>query len=142
MIYLEYVKRFCVETKAFMWMVFRFYGNNRKALHKRATRGSEGVGPFVKNYILELFDIQILDEDEEGILWLEFSAKLTKLCFCVAIFYLPPADSRRQVGANVFFQTLLQQVYSYQHKGKKFICGDFNARVGSNSDYIEGVDLV
>ncbi|VDI33576.1 Hypothetical predicted protein [Mytilus galloprovincialis] len=89
-----------------------------------------------------MFDIHVLDEEEEGVLWLEFSAKLEKLCFCVAICYLPPADSCRPVDSDVFFRNLLHQIYSYQHKGKIFICGDFNSRVGSNSDYIEGVDLV
>lgn len=31
---------------------------------------------------------------------------------------------------------------SYQHKGKIYICGDMNSRVGVNTDYIERVDLV
>jgi hypothetical protein len=46
------------------------------------------------------------------------------------------------VDSKIFFQSLLNQIYSYQHKGKIYICGDMNARVGINADYVEGVDLV
>ncbi|CAC5380484.1 unnamed protein product [Mytilus coruscus] len=53
---------------------FRFYGNNRKTLHKRATCGSAGVGASAKNNIVNMFDIHVLDKEEEGVLWLEFSA--------------------------------------------------------------------
>lgn len=121
---------------------YKFYGNNRKQIHKRATRGSAGVGAFVKNEVSNSFEISILDDNVEGILWLEFNSKITNSRFCVAICYLPPAESCRPVDADTFFHDLLQQVYIYQHKGKIIICGDFNARIGPNLDYIEGVDLV
>jgi hypothetical protein len=34
---------------------FRFYGSNRKYIHKKATRGSAGVGAFVKKELLNTF---------------------------------------------------------------------------------------
>ncbi|VDI38103.1 Hypothetical predicted protein [Mytilus galloprovincialis] len=67
---------------------------------------------------------------------------VSSFCFCVAVCYLPPADTCKPVDSEVFFQNLLRQTYCYQRKGKVFICGDMNARMGLNSDYIEGVDLV
>ena len=44
--------------------------------------------------------------------------------------------------SELFYATLLEQVYSYQNEGRLFICGDFNSRVGDASEYIEGVDDV
>jgi len=96
----------------------------------------------VKNDIFNSFSVNTIDDEIEGILWLEFSAKKSNICFCVVVCYLPPADTCKPVDAEVFFQNLLRQIYCYQHKGNIFICGDMNARVGLNSDYIEGVDLV
>ena len=36
----------------------------------------------------------------------------------------------------------MMKVYEYQSKGEIILCGDFNARLGSEPDYIEGVDAV
>jgi hypothetical protein len=96
----------------------------------------------VKKELLHTFDVKIIDEDIEGILWLEFAAKFSKCHFYVVVCYLLPADTCRPVDSKIFFQSLLNQIYSYQHKGKIYICGDMNARVGINADYVEGVDLV
>ena len=37
---------------------------------------------------------------------------------------------------------MLEQVYAFQNDGTLFVCGDYNSRVGDDSDYIEGVDDV
>ena len=60
---------------------FRFYGSNRKYIHKKATRGSAGVGAFVKKELLNTFDVKIIDEDIDGILWLEFAASFRNITF-------------------------------------------------------------
>ena len=46
------------------------------------------------------------------------------------------------VHAEAFFTDLMTKVYEYQNEGDIIICGDFNARCGDESDYIEGVDNV
>ena len=70
-------------------MCRRFYIllKNIKYIHKKATRGSAGVGAFVKKELLHTFDVKIIDEDIEGILWLEFAAKFSKchLCSCMLL---------------------------------------------------------
>ena len=44
------------------------------------------------------------------------------------------------MDADAVFNELMKKVYEYQSEGEIIICGDFNARLGSESDYIEGVD--
>ncbi|CAC5382575.1 unnamed protein product [Mytilus coruscus] len=78
----------------------------------------------------------------EGIQWIKFKTKSTDISVIVAVCYLPPADSSRATDSDLYFQNLLQQVYSYQKLGKIIICGDLNSRVGQNTDYVEGVDNV
>ncbi len=37
---------------------------------------------------------------------------------------------------------MLVQVYAYPNMGQLYICGDMNSHVGSETDFIEGVDDV
>ncbi len=39
---------------------------------------------------------------------------------------------------ELFFNTLLNQIYTYQNEGLVCVCGDFNARCGDENDNIEG----
>ena len=116
-----------------------FFGHNRTAFHKNATCGSAGVGVLVKESILETFDIFIIDSE------IEFKSKLSELSLLLAVCCLPPAESCRALDSELYFQNLLKQVYNYQKLGRDrrvFICGDLNSRIGQNSDYVEGVDVV
>lgn len=118
---------------------YRWFGNNRKHVNKRSKRGSGGVGLLCK---LELFfNISILDDDTEGILWLEFKSLSDNFVLCIAVCYIPDKDSvYRYNDPGDFFNTLLQQIYCFQNRGQLLICGDLNARVGNMSNNIEGVD--
>ena len=50
---------------------YKWFGNNRQELHKKAKRGSGGVFFFfIKNHLVETFEIGILSESIEGIFWI------------------------------------------------------------------------
>ncbi|CAG2223097.1 unnamed protein product [Mytilus edulis] len=119
---------------------YNWIGQNRKHLHKKAKTGSGGVGLFVKKSYYEMFDIGVLDTSFEGILWVSFKHKNSDFRFNICVAYLPPENSTRQVDKDVFFDTLITQVYEHQNSGPFFICGDFNSRCGDENDYIVGVD--
>ena len=121
---------------------YKWYGNNRKQIHRRAPKGSGGVGILVKNVLFEHFHVEVLNQDTQGILWITLKHKLTKefLNFCVC--YLPPANSTRAVNAQDYFDTLMSQIYEYQSVGQVTIFGDFNTRIGENLNYIAGVDTI
>ena len=55
--------------------------------------------------------------------------------------YLPPHGSSRPVDASAFFEEIHAQIFSYQNDGNFLIMGDVNSRLGSRSDFIEGVDM-
>ncbi|CAG2252849.1 unnamed protein product [Mytilus edulis] len=119
---------------------YNWIGQNRKHLHKKAKTGSGGVGLFVKKSYYEMFDIGVLDTSFEGILWVSFKHKNSDFRFNICVAYLPPENSTRQVDKDVFFDTLITQVYEHQNSGPFLICGDFNSRCGDENDYIVGVD--
>ncbi|VDI16798.1 Hypothetical predicted protein [Mytilus galloprovincialis] len=75
-------------------------------------------------------------------MWIKFKSKFCDISIIVAVCYLPPAESSRALDSDMYFQNLLQQVHEYQNLGRIIICGDLNSRVGQNSDYVEGVDII
>ena len=96
---------------------YTWFCNNRKNLHPRASRGSGGVGFFVRNSIIHIYNVSILDDSVEGIMWLKCTPKTgvdEPLCsFTVCVCYLPPQSSSRNIDACMFFDKLLTHVYLY-----------------------------
>ena len=92
--------------------------------------------------LLEKFEINVENKTMEDILWLKIESLFSKESVYLCICYLPPENSSRQVDAEQFYAELMKQVYQYQNCGKIIICGDFNSRIGEESDYIEGVDNI
>jgi hypothetical protein len=122
---------------------FEWYGNNRTHLHRRARRGSGGVGFMVRKSLLDTFRCIVLDDTEEGILWLKLTSLSDDFTLCCCACYLPPEGTTRYVDPHAFYDTLLAQVLVYQEECDLFyLCGDFNGRCGNLPDFIEGVDSV
>lgn len=111
-------------------------------MHINAWSGSGGVGILVKNELFQSFDISVVDNGDEGILWLCLTDKLQGKRFYNGVCYLLPKCSTRQIDASVFYDKRLRSIYEYQNKGIICICGDFNSRCGDESDFIEGVDSI
>ncbi len=119
---------------------YKWYGRNRTNKHKRAKRGAGGVGIFVHERVTKYFNVNILDNSIEDVLWLEINAINVDFTICLCVCYLPPKDSSYKVDGEQFFTSLLEQIYSYQNRGYICICGDINARCGLKQDFVEGVD--
>ena len=122
---------------------YTWYGHNRTQLSINAVRGSGGVGFFIKDSVLSLFDVYELDKSYEGIFWIKLVAKQDEsLQIYVCACYLTPESSCRGNVAQEFFDTLLTQVYLYSDGSPIVIAGDFNAQLGTSSDYNEILDQV
>ena len=119
---------------------YKWFGNNRKHLHVRARMGPGGVGFFIKLSLLDAFDVSVLDDSVEGILWLNMKHKRTGFRFLPCECYLPPKNSSRRVDVYEFYDNLLANIYQFQDMGLLYICGDFNSRCGDNDDFIAGVE--
>ena len=71
---------------------YKWFGNNRQGIHKRAKSGSGGVGFLIKDYLFEIFEIGIMDQSYEGILWLYLKHRMSNFNLNVCVCYLPPAN--------------------------------------------------
>ena len=120
---------------------YTWFGYNRMNIHKNARIGSGGVGFFVKNELFADYDISILKQSYEGILWLKLVHRSENVTLLPCVCYLPPENSsRRIVDVHEFFDNLLADFYVFQNNGTPFIFGDFNSRCGDLEDFIAGID--
>lgn len=126
-----------INVDGYIW-----FGKNRHTLHPKAKKGSGGVGFLVKKDLMFNFNISVLDDTTEGILWLQCKCKVSDISMCICVCYLPPSGTSREVDSNAFFDTLMTQVYTYQKLGMFYICGDVNSRIADEADYIPGVDNI
>ena len=111
---------------------YKWFGNNRAHISKRANRGSGGVGILVKDSMFQKFSITCVDRQHEDILWVSFTnIDNPDHVFYVCVCYLPPAASSRGDKSHEFFDILRTQMLRYQDVGEIIICGDLNARIGN-----------
>ncbi|VDH90239.1 Hypothetical predicted protein [Mytilus galloprovincialis] len=120
---------------------YKWYGHNRKNIHIRAKCGSGGVGFLIRQEIVDVFNIEIVNDVTDGILWVKLQDKLClSNIFYVCAVYLPPENSTRAVNVHDFMETLMTHIYTIPNGHAFYICGDWNSRCSDFSDFIEGVD--
>ena len=91
------------------------------------------MGILVKNTILSLDSVGIIDKQFDGILAAEFKSKFSGCNFIIFCCYLPPTNSP-WAKPTTFFGYLLSQLYLHDKADLILICGDFNARIGKETD--------
>ena len=100
---------------------FKWVGNNRKKQHTRAKTGSGWVGFLIKDCFYDAFNIDVLDDDCDDILWLRFTEKQNDKCFFACVCYLPPCNSSRHTDVYDLYDHLLVNIYKYQDEGTIYI---------------------
>ena len=93
-----------------------------------------GVGLLIKLSLLHLFDVAVISDKFEGILWVQFIHKASKSSFSVCACYLPPIGSSRGDQSLEFLDSLKSLVINNYHCGDFLTCGDFNAKCGGRDN--------
>ena len=120
--------------------VYTWYGFNRQIRNIKSTKGSGGVGIFVKNTLLETFTVSIVDQSVDGILFLLFVNKITQTSIVVSVCYLPPNNSLWGRDADRFFAHILSVLYTCIDYDQIILTGDYNARIGNMRETIHDLD--
>ena len=113
---------------------YKWFSNNRKHIAKRAWRGSGGVGILIRVGVLDKFDVAIISDKIEGILWIELINKNSRQGIGICSCYLPPTGSSRGDQSVEFFESLKALIIENYHVDDFIVCGDFNARCGILED--------
>ena len=129
---------------------YRWIGNNRKQCHSRAMRGSGGVGLLVNNKMFMKYNVQVLDESREDVLWalLNPNTELEVMeSIVVCVCHLLLLTSSRGDNPDTFYDSIIDSLHHYCNLGCVTICGDLNARCGIETDlhedlvsYIQSID--
>ena len=94
----------------------------------------------MKETLLSKYSVSTLDDDLDGILWVQFMGDSTRSDFIVCICYLPPSNSSRGDLSVEFYDHLKSTMHEFQDIGTFWICGDFNARCGHLTDTIDSAN--
>ena len=52
---------------------------------------------------MNIYNVWIVDDSFEGIMWLKFISKIENKDFYTCVCYLPPIESTRNIDASFFF---------------------------------------
>ena len=120
---------------------YRWIGSNRQHISNKAWRGSGGIGFLIRNSVFNNFDIDILDNSRDDILWVNLNRKNdTNLVIRICICYLQPERSSRGNISQEFYDHLLSQMYLYSTGDPILICGDFNGRIVDEKYLIDSIN--
>ena len=114
---------------------FKFYPLNRTKGKREKGTSRGGIGVFIKKEIKEHIKIRY-DISSENFLW----CKLSKRYFgsqddiYIAIVYIPPEKSTREVRLNIDHYKHLQETTAKLNNSNIILIGDFNARTKTLDD--------
>ena len=88
----------------------KWFGNNRNHQHRKAVRGSGGVGVLIREEVLKHYQVEILEAEIEDMLWVKLNQGEEKEGLVLAVCYVPPESSSRGRSSEEYFQILAEQV--------------------------------
>ena len=100
--------------------------NNRKTVHVRAKKGYGGVAVLFRNWILDEYNISLVDKSMNGIIIVNLIHKETSYGILIVGCYLPPENSLYVKDAPHFYSHILSYMYQYYHCDAVYMCGDLN----------------
>lgn len=121
---------------------YRWFGFNRGNIHVNAPKPSGGVGILVRNWLIDQFEITVIDKIYDGILGIKFKNRISDFEFIVFACYLPPECSNRGRDAQGFYTHLLTQIYLNSDSDALFVLGDLNSRIGKLNDILQDIDNI
>ena len=116
--------------------------HNRSAKHKKAPYNKGGVAILVKDSLLDIFHVKVVDMAIDGIIGIELTSKSSEFTIVLFCCYLPPENSVWGRDPTTFFSHLIAQTYLHQHSDIFLICGDLNGRIGNVDDLADSIDEI
>ena len=90
------------------------------------------------------YSFEIIDKSLDEILCIKLTSKSTDYSLLLLICYLPPENSVWGRNSQQFLSHVLSYIYINNECASVFVCGDFNARIGSLDDltYFDDVNII
>ncbi len=88
-----------------------WYHHYRLHTNRKQPRASGGVGFLMHNSIEDLYDVDILNKDCDGIMAMSLVHKLSNCRTLVIGLYVPPENSIYGDNADVFYDNVMNMLY-------------------------------
>jgi len=114
--------------------IFRHF--QRKFQHPRARKPAGGIGVLIRNDLYSQGVVSVV-KNSDFTVWLKIKSENTNIF--IAGVYIPPLDSTSTISNfrdNNAFHIIQDEITHFSQIGSVGLCGDFNARTGSLSDYV------
>ena len=133
-IFLETMKldRYKPTVRDFVYKHFQ-----RKYQHPRARKASGGIAVLIRSNLETDGTVKIV-KNSDFTVWIQIKQRDAKLF--IGGVYIPPLDSSSTVSSfqnNNAFNLVQEEISFFSQKGNVALCGDFNARTGQLTDYID-----
>ena len=119
---------------------YRWFGNPRVYVNKKAPRVSGGMGFFIHEQMLSLYKVQQVAMDTDSMLILHLIHKQSDYSILLIGCYLAPENSVYGRNADSSFDNIMNVMYEYPDVNLTLLMGDLNCRLGKLQDYIVEVD--
>ena len=133
-IFLETMKldRYVPDVGDFVYKHFQ-----RKYQHPRSRRAAGGIAVLIRSVLASDGTVKIVKNSDFSV-WIQISQNNIKSF--IGGVYIPPLDSSSTISSfqnNNSFSLVQEEISFFSQKGNVAICGDFNARTGKLTDYVE-----
>ena len=110
--------------------------------HIKAPHAFGGVGILIHDRIYANYNVSIFDKSFNGILGNEMLNKHTDVRCYILYVICPPEGSPYSRDIDAFYAHLNTQLYLADEARADmiFLAGDFNVRIGSNTDTFDGLN--
>ena len=90
---------------------------------------------------MQEYSFEIIEKSLDGILCIKLTSKSTDYSLLLLACYLPPENSVWGRNSQQFLSHVLSYIYINNECVSVFVCGDFNARIGSLDDLTDFDDV-
>ena len=125
----------------------QLHSSPRPKWNKKAKRDSGGLIVYYKHWLEN--KIELIKTDRRGKLWIKLKGNNSedKNDVFICLLYIPPENSTvyKNVNSDLyeydFFDDISDDILHFSNCGEVFLTGDFNSRVGVDSDFVENLDM-
>ena len=120
---------------------YAFFTNDRLDVHRKAPKGSGGMGIMIHDRVLQRYKVLELVQISDGQLGIILVNKQTEYQLGLVVGYISPEGSKYGRDADEFYDCLTRFIYAYNECDHIILGGDYNARTGrSCRDFIPDID--
>ena len=112
----------------------------RKSQGAKSGRYSGGVSVYYKSYLKNY--VSVVEKSEYGLVWIKIDKSILYSTEDAFICNVYVRDQKSQVLRHEeidYFELVENGIIKYKNRGKVYVTGDFNSRIGQSADFTDNL---